>query len=131
MSSRAKRMAQSCAHAELRPGPTRQVTVRLELTLCPTDGNFQERSTFMVIDGIPAGLPKGIEEPLIKGAERQFIMALNQRTYLETYSPEGEPGKEHPVFVNLGLLCTIKVNGVKIVNDKPEVGTPSNGGSED
>ena len=131
MSSRARRMAQNCASAEIKQGPTRQVTVRLNLILCPREGNVQERSTFMVIDGIPAELPKSIEEPLIKGAERQFITALNQRTYLETYSPEGEPGKEHPVFVNLGRLYTIKVSDVKIMDDKPEVGAPVKGNAED
>lgn len=120
MSSKAKKMQNQALAFQEQPAPkTRSVTVRLGLTIYQGD-NETRRSTFMQLDGIPAELPESMEAPVIKSAERQFVRALNQRMYLETYTPDGSSKSEHPVFFNLMHVDGIGVDSVAKVTEDEE-----------
>ena len=118
MSSRAKKMAEQVkAPAE----KTRSITVRINIDVSIQGSKMISRSTFMKVGGIPLDLPENLEEPIIKSAEHQFAVALNQRMYLETYSTIGDSRTEHPMFVNITRADVIDVVGVsKVDEDKKE-----------
>mgnify|MGYP007012538126 CR=1 FL=1 len=123
MSSKAKKLQNEALAFKEQPAPkTRSVTVRLDLTFeldGQNDKEMGECSTFMRLDGIPMDLPPSMEEPIIKGAEHQFVAALNQRMFLEVYPRDADPRETHPQFINLTRVDYICVIGVaKVVEDK-------------
>lgn len=119
MSSKAKKMqAQALAFKEPTAPETRSITVRLDLVI-EQDNREGKRSTFMQLDGIPKDLPEEMEKSIVKSAERQFVHALNQRMYLETYSLGCSPKDEHPMFVNLMRADSISVTNVtKVIKEE-------------
>lgn len=123
MSSKARKLQNGALAFQEQPAPkTRSVTVRLDLTFelgGQSDKEMGECSTFMRLDGIPMDLPPSMEEPVIRGAEHQFVAALNQRMFLEVYPRGMDPRKAHPQFLNLTRVDYIKVISVdKVVEDE-------------
>ena len=120
MSSKARKLQDGALAFQEQPAPkTRSVTVRLDLTFVQSDDKEGECSTFMRLDGIPMDLPPSMEEPVIKGAEHQFVAALNQRMFLEVYPRDTDPRETHPQFINLMRVDYIRVIDVaKVAEDK-------------
>lgn len=121
MSSKAKKLQTEALAFKEQPAPkTRSVTVRLDINFQSdgqSDKEVGECSTFMRLEGIPMDLPPSMEEPIIKGAEHQFVAALNQRMFLEVYPRDTDPRNTHPHFINLTRVDYISVVDVAKVTE--------------
>lgn len=68
-----------------------------------------EKTTYMVVTGIPKELPPEYDNTIIMAAERQFAQALNDKSFLEFYNPGKTAKDEQPIFFNINKIMQIQV----------------------
>ena len=90
---------------------TKTITARIDVAIA----NVGERSTYIVITGVPENLPTEYENTVLRTAEGQLAQALNQRLFLEFYSLGKSAKDERPVFINLSKIDDIKVTNIQKV----------------
>ena len=109
MSNKVKSMAKDMGHPQVK---TKDMLVRLDCRLYFEHGERNEKSTYMLITGIPEDLPAEYEGTVLKTAERQFTQALNSRLYMEFYNPGKDSKDEQPFFINMNKLLSVEVISV-------------------
>lgn len=87
-----------------KPAETRTEQFQIDVTI---DG--VEKTTYMVVTGIPKELPPEYDNTIVMAAERQFAQALNDKSFLEFYNPGKTAKDEQPVFFNINKVMQIQV----------------------
>lgn len=88
---------------------TKDMLVRIDCRLYFEHGERNEKTTYMLITGIPEDLPAEYEGTVLKTAERQFAQALNSRLYMEFYNFGKGSKDERPFFINMSKLLSVEV----------------------
>lgn len=104
-----KEMAKGAGQPQVK---TKDMLVRIDCRLYFEHGERNDKTTYMLITGVPEDLPVEYEDTVLKTAERQFAQALNSRIYIEFYNPDEDSKDEQPFFINMSKLLSVKVIGV-------------------
>lgn len=116
MSSKARAIGKEIAKEAGQPQvKTKDMLVRIDCRLQAGTNTPVEKSTYMLITGIPEDLPTEYEETVLKTAEKQFAQALNSRLYLEFYNLGKDAKDEQPCFLNLSRVDAVQVINVEKV----------------
>ena len=91
---------------------TKDMLTRIDCRLQAGTNAPVEKSTYMLITGIPEDLPTEYEDTVLKTAERQFAQALNSRLYIEFYNLGKDSKDEQPCFLNMSRLDAVQVINV-------------------
>lgn len=106
MSNKVKSIAKDMGQPQVK---TKDMLVRIDCRLYFEHGERNEKSTYMLITGIPEDLPAEYESTVLKTAERQFAQALNSRLYMEFYNLGKDSKDERPFFINMSKLLSVEV----------------------
>lgn len=105
MSSKAKRMAE-----EIKPQATKTIAYRFDLKL-----DDAEKSCYMIVSGVPEGLPEELMPTVETTAKSQFAQVIKTANFIELYSLGKSAKEEDPVFYNLSSFKTISITKVEEV----------------
>lgn len=112
MSNKVSRIADDIKEQHMEEKETKSMTIRVDVCICKDNCEFN-KSTYIVITGIPKDLPEEFESSVIKTAEGQFSQALSSRIFLEFYSPGKSAKDERPTFINLSKIDSIKIENIE------------------
>lgn len=93
---------------------TKQVTLRINVELWYDKETRDERTTYMVVTGVPKDLPDNMMDSVRQHAESQFAAVIQERRFIEMYSKGKSMLEEQPTFINLDKVEAIKIQSVTI-----------------
>lgn len=105
MSSKAKKMAEQVEVPE-------QKTVTAQYRIDVDIENIGTKSVYIIVSGIPEGLPAEYENTVERAAESQFVKTLNERTFIEFYNEGKTSNDEQPIFYNLRKIGNLQIKAV-------------------